>query len=393
MSDTLMTIIGIIVAVMLMFIFPLTEITGKSDEISQTVTQAAVSDFVNKVTTQGKITLFDYNELVQKLKATGNSYDIQIEAKILDDNPTRTTTTNYSYLIGENKYYSVYTNIILNEIEHGSGEYVLKKDDYIFVSVKNTNITIGTQFKNLLYNFVGKDTYTIGTSASGLVINEGEKSLKLGDISIPSIPPEPEIPVPPPIIEPDKTYCPGGTTCYTSWCVEYEEDSWYCNHDWVECSCGSGWIPCEGTGELTWYDTEHEYSWDYPGNHGTATYTITHYTRTCEICGHSTSWSVSSRDPSGSEEPDFSHGHACQICDGQGGWYGCACGKEEDCTCDASSPCPDCETDEESDDTPSYLPCEHGITGGHYTCSHYDNTNVTYHIIPCEHGYTSGHYY
>lgn len=56
MSDTLMTIIGIFLAVILMFIFPLMEIGGKSDEMSQTVVEVAVSDFVNKVATQGKIT-------------------------------------------------------------------------------------------------------------------------------------------------------------------------------------------------------------------------------------------------------------------------------------------------------------------------------------------------
>ena len=53
-----MAIIGIFLAVLLMFIFPLMEIGGKSDEIAQTVVQVAVSNFVNKVATQGKITRF-----------------------------------------------------------------------------------------------------------------------------------------------------------------------------------------------------------------------------------------------------------------------------------------------------------------------------------------------
>lgn len=171
MSDTLMTIIGIFLAVVLMFIFPLMEMAGKNDEIAQTVTQVAVSDFVNTVAAQGKITQFDYNELIQKLYATGNAYDIQIEAQILDDNPRRATTTATSGLQGEYKYYSVYTNTILDAVNGEKGIYQLKKDDYIIVSVKNTNITIGTQLKNFLYKMIGKDTYTIGTSASALVLN------------------------------------------------------------------------------------------------------------------------------------------------------------------------------------------------------------------------------
>ena len=115
MSDTLMAIIGIFLAVILMFIFPIMEMTGKNDEISQTIVQVAVSDFVNKVSTQGKITQFDYNELVHKLYSTGNSYDIQIEAKIIDDNPRRDITTEDSEKLGEYKYYSVYTNAILEK--------------------------------------------------------------------------------------------------------------------------------------------------------------------------------------------------------------------------------------------------------------------------------------
>lgn len=173
MSDTLMAIIGIFLATILMFVFPIMEIAGKSDEMSQTVVQVAVSDFVNKVTSQGKITQFDYNELVQKLYATGNSYDIEIEAQILDDNPRRATATGSSDLIGEYKYYSVYTNTILDSIDSDDGEYILKKDDYIVVNVKNTNITLGTQLKNFMYKLIGKNTYSIGATSSALVLNGG----------------------------------------------------------------------------------------------------------------------------------------------------------------------------------------------------------------------------
>ena len=46
MSDTLMAIIGIFIAVILMFVLPLTIMANKNDEIAQTVVQVAVSDFV-----------------------------------------------------------------------------------------------------------------------------------------------------------------------------------------------------------------------------------------------------------------------------------------------------------------------------------------------------------
>lgn len=232
MSDTLMTVIGIFLAVMLMFIFPLMEIGGKSDEISQTVVEVAVSDFVSKVSNQGKITSFDYDALVQKLSTTGNTYDIQIEAKLLDDNSKRTTAAGSYTLLGETKYYSVYTNVILDEIREND-EYILKKDDYIVVTIENTNITFGSQLKNFLYKLVGDDTSVIKTSESSLVANTGEKNIKLGKIEIP-VRPEPE---PEPDPEPVKQYCSGGSECYTTWCVKYEEigPSYYCEHIEEEC--------------------------------------------------------------------------------------------------------------------------------------------------------------
>lgn len=170
MSDTLMTIIGIFIAVILMFILPFSIMANKNDEIAQTVVQVAVSDFVETVTNQGRITEFDYSKLVQKISATGNAYDIQIEAQIIDDNSRRATSTADSSQTGEYKYYSVYTNAIMDKIEK-DGFYELKKDDYVIVNVKNTNTTLGTQFKNMFYKLVGKDTYTIGTSSSGIVVN------------------------------------------------------------------------------------------------------------------------------------------------------------------------------------------------------------------------------
>lgn len=173
MSDTLMTIIGIFIAVILMFILPLIIVANKHDQISQTVTQMAVSDFVDTVTKQGEITEFDYNKLIQKLYATGNSYDIEIEAQIIDDNPRRATTTLSSALTGEYKYYSVYTNTILDKIRE-NGKYELKKDDYITVTAKNSNVTVATILKNMFYKLTGKDTHTIGASAAQLVVNKSE---------------------------------------------------------------------------------------------------------------------------------------------------------------------------------------------------------------------------
>lgn len=183
MSETLMTIIAIFAATIIMFIFPLMWTASSQEEITQIAVQTLVSDFVNTASTKGKVTKEDYEGFVKKLNATGNTYDVEIEIQILDDNPGKKTTMTSKNLIGENIYYSVFTSTILYGTDgigiYDSGntknEYLLKAGDYIIVTVKNTNTTIATQLKDTFYGMVGKDTYTIGASATALVINSGAK--------------------------------------------------------------------------------------------------------------------------------------------------------------------------------------------------------------------------
>jgi len=175
MSDTLITIIAIFLAAILMFIFPLMATATQNDEIAQIAVQSIVTDFTNKVAQQGKITATVYDEFIQKLHATGNAYDVELEAKRLDENPGKKTTNATQDMIGENVYYSEYTSTIVGALETNSDHtYKLNKGDYIIASVKNTNVTMGTQLKNFFYKLVGKDTYTIGATVSTLVTNTGK---------------------------------------------------------------------------------------------------------------------------------------------------------------------------------------------------------------------------
>lgn len=172
MSDTLITIIAIFLAAIIMFIFPIMAAANTQEEMIQTSIEKIVSDFANTVAQKGKITDADYDDFIQKLNATGNTYDVNLEVQILDVNPGSKGTTTSKDMIGENIYYSVYTTDILNEV-NGTGSYNLKKGDYFIVSAKNTNTTLATQFKNFFYKIVGKEVSVVGASASVLVVNTG----------------------------------------------------------------------------------------------------------------------------------------------------------------------------------------------------------------------------
>lgn len=168
MSETFITIIAVIAVALVMFIFPIMATANQNDNITQTAVQSIVSDFVNTSAKEGKITNSNYDQFIQKLNATGNTYAVELEVQHLDDNPGNKGSG--IDVIGENIYYSVYTNNIVNELVNPeSYSYKLNKGDYVKAKVENTNITFGTQMKNFLYSIMGKDTIAIEASASALV--------------------------------------------------------------------------------------------------------------------------------------------------------------------------------------------------------------------------------
>ena len=171
MSDTFIRIMAVIIVAVIMFVFPLMATANQNDSITQTSVQTMVSDFVNTVAKEGKITRSNYDDFIQKLYATGNSYDVELEVQILDDNPG--AKGENIKVIGENIYYSEFTTAIVSKLD-SEGEYKLKQGDYILAKVTNTNVTFGTQMKNFFYSIMGKDTIAIEASASALVTTTGK---------------------------------------------------------------------------------------------------------------------------------------------------------------------------------------------------------------------------
>lgn len=175
MGETTITIIAIFLASILMFVFPLMAVSNQHDEVVQLAVQTETAEFVDKIATKGKVTQTDYDVFLEKILATGNTYDVELEVQILDENPGKKTITTSPNLIGENVRYSEYTTTILNAIkDNPNKEYSLKKGDYIIVSVKNTNITIAQMLRDFAYKIVGKDVSQVNATYSSMVINNGQ---------------------------------------------------------------------------------------------------------------------------------------------------------------------------------------------------------------------------
>ena len=173
MSDSTITIIAIFVAAILMFIFPLMAMSDRTDDMSQLSVQTATTEFVDNVRTTGVLSLDNYEKYVQSLGATGNNYDVELEAKILDENPGKKTTQTVATKIGENVYYSLYTSQLMDELNQNGGKKRLKEGDFFSASAKNTNATISQQLKNAFYKVTGNDTYSISAQHGGIVTVTG----------------------------------------------------------------------------------------------------------------------------------------------------------------------------------------------------------------------------
>lgn len=175
MGDSLITVVAIFLAAILMFIFPLMSLAERTDDISNLAVQTATTEFVNRITTTGKMTLEDYDAYLSDISSTGNSFDVEILIQQLDENPGVKTTQAEATKIGENLYYNIYTTQVLDELD-SKGRITLKEGDLVTVTAKNTNQTISQMLRNFFYMISGNDSYQIAGRHSGAVSVNGSTS-------------------------------------------------------------------------------------------------------------------------------------------------------------------------------------------------------------------------
>ena len=176
MGDTLITVVAIGLAAVLMFVFPLMTMSDRTDDVSQLAVETATTDFVDDVRTSGKLSMDKYSKFVETISSTGNSYEVEMELNVLDENPGKKASQAEVTKIGENVYYTMYTSQIMDQINPQSGTtktLALKEGDMFTASVKNTNTTLSQQLKNFFYSVTGNDTYTIAAEHGGIVTANG----------------------------------------------------------------------------------------------------------------------------------------------------------------------------------------------------------------------------
>lgn len=184
MQNSTSTIIALFIAGILIFIVPLVTLTDRSDNVAQENVKQIVEEFVTEVRNTGKLTKAQFQDFENKLDATGNTYDIEIQIQVLDENPgKKTAQANYTK-IGENVYYTQYTTQILpqigikvdNQDVESKDTMLLKEGDIITVEVKNENSTAAQTLKSSFIGFSNAGEYSISASSSGMVTVNGVKN-------------------------------------------------------------------------------------------------------------------------------------------------------------------------------------------------------------------------
>lgn len=158
--NSFIKIFAVLVAVLLLYIYPLSASFDQQDDISELVALRATTAFVDAVRDKGGITPVMYNDFATALAATGNTFDIWMEhdskkyVPVYDD-PTRPETFQGHYEVQYDAFFNAQILPVLfpnNQVakDDPSRRYRMRAGDSFSVIVRNTNRTVGTLFFDLL---------------------------------------------------------------------------------------------------------------------------------------------------------------------------------------------------------------------------------------------------
>ena len=163
MQNSTSTIIAVFVAAIFLFVVPLVTLTERNDNVVQENVKLIVEEFVTDIKNTGKLTNAKLQDFENRLAATGNTYNIEMELQILDENPGKKTTQANYKKIGENVYYSEYTTQIYDKLK--TGDISLKEGDLIYVGVSNQNSTAAQTLKSSFLSFTNAGEQVISANS------------------------------------------------------------------------------------------------------------------------------------------------------------------------------------------------------------------------------------
>lgn len=163
MGDSLSIIFTVIVAVIIMFIFPTLDTWERQDDLSYMAVYSATTDFVDAIRNTGVLTPGMYDSFYRQLLGTTNTYKVTLEHREYmivprSGDPANPVEVDYLY------HYTSEIESVLN----AGNNYTFDKGDYIYVSVKNTNKTQATIMKQTIYGRA-MESFSIGVPYGGQI--------------------------------------------------------------------------------------------------------------------------------------------------------------------------------------------------------------------------------
>ncbi|MGF7047497.1 hypothetical protein J2T13_002002 [Paenibacillus sp. DS2015] len=184
MTQAVSKFVSVILALLLLYIYPTAEGAQRQDDLSQIVVYNVVTEFVDAVRVKGYITPSMYNEFLQSLHVTGNDYEVQMEHRHKKYHPEYTDAANATTfqdtfsVVYEGFYEASILAILFPDSglpkDSDSRKYKMMVGDFFKVTVKNTNITPGTIMSDFLYGIreLSKGRTVIVFPYGGMVLNE-----------------------------------------------------------------------------------------------------------------------------------------------------------------------------------------------------------------------------
>lgn len=178
MKDNLSIVITMLVFVVLIVIFPLYNYFERQDDMSYNLALKETTAFVDEVLNSGYVDQQMYDDFVDKLAATGNIYDIQLEGhekvKVKEDEDGNTYNEQYLISYNDDIFSSIDSNNSVNMSNITkkniiNGAYFLNEGDQFYVKLKNANTTMAGAIFNTIVPTSKKDRIVV--NYGGIVKN------------------------------------------------------------------------------------------------------------------------------------------------------------------------------------------------------------------------------
>ncbi|PAF33642.1 hypothetical protein [Paenibacillus sp. 7516] len=181
MINAVSKLLAVMLAVLLLYVYPAAETADRQDDIARMTTYQTVTRFVDSVRTKGYISPGMYAEFEEQLARTGNVYEITMEhlhKKYVPHyiDPMDQGTFTGSYETVQDAYYSAQ---ILEKMFPVSDKYAaddpprrytLTMGDFFTITLKNTNRTPAMLIREWLNGTA--PAAAVFTTYGGMVLNE-----------------------------------------------------------------------------------------------------------------------------------------------------------------------------------------------------------------------------